>query len=109
MYFVYMIRNSANKLYTGITTDPERRVLHHNQGRGAQFTQRVPTFELAFLERYATMAGARRREMQIKRWRRDKKELLIYRYQRGLTTTYFEQRNAYSDALRTLRGIAGQR
>lgn len=86
MHFVYMIRNSANKLYIGITENPQTRLLSHNEKRGAQFTKRIPTFEIVFLEQYATLADARKREIQIKKWRSDKKETLIKRYQMRLVT-----------------------
>lgn len=86
MYFVYMIRNSANKLYIGVTEDPEARLRYHNEKRGAQFTKRIPTFEIVFLEQYVTLTEARKREIQLKKWRREKKKLLIRRYSRGLPT-----------------------
>ncbi len=86
MYFVYMIQNVHGDLYVGITDSPEQRLKYHNQQRGAQFTKRVPTFEVVFLEHYPTLAAARKREVQIKKWRRDKKEILIERYQKGLET-----------------------
>lgn len=86
MWFVYMIKNSANKLYVGITENPQDRVDYHNQKRGARFTKYIPTYEIVFLEKYRTLAQARTREIQIKKWRRDKKDFLIERYKKGLTT-----------------------
>jgi len=87
MFFVYMIKNSANLLYVGITEDPNARVLYHNQKRGAGFTKHIPTYKIVFLEQHLTLTEARRREIQIKKWRRDKKEALIKRYSEGLATT----------------------
>lgn len=86
MYFVYMICNSANKLYVGVTKNPQARLKSHNEKCGAQFTKRIPTFEVVFLERYEILSEARKREIQIKKWRRDKKEMLIKKYQMGLAT-----------------------
>ena len=86
MYFVYMIRNSANKLYVGITENPGLRLEYHNQQRGAQFTKRIPAFRIVFLEKHLTLSNARQREIQIKKWRREKKEILIQRYLNGLPT-----------------------
>lgn len=86
MHFVYMIRNSANKLYVGITKDPKRRVTYHNEKRGAGFTKQIPTFHLVFLEEHLTLTDARKREIQIKKWRREKKEMLIEKFQKGLET-----------------------
>lgn len=86
MYFVYIIRNADNKLYVGISVDPEMRVKTHNTRRGAKFTKTSPDSQLLFKEPYATMSEARRREIQIKKWRREKKELLIQRHLAGLPT-----------------------
>lgn len=86
MYFVYMIKNSADKLYTGITENPDKRVDYHNSKRGAKFTKYFPDFVNVFLEQYDTLADARKREIQIKKWSRKKKEFLIDRYNKGLET-----------------------
>ena len=86
MFFVYMIKNSVGKLYVGLTKDPESRVDHHNQKRGAKFTKYIPDFKIVFLEKYESLAIARKREVQIKKWRRDKKDKLIIKYSQGLET-----------------------
>ncbi len=86
MYYVYIAKNSINKLYVGVTENPQSRVYIYNQKRGAKFTKYVPDFKIIFLEEYSNLVEARRREIQIKKWRRDKKELLIQRYQSGLPT-----------------------
>ena len=86
MHFVYMIKNSANLLYVGITENPDARLKYHNQKRGAGFTKHIPTFRIVFIEKHPTLASARKREIQIKKWRRDKKETLIERYSKGLPT-----------------------
>lgn len=88
MYFVYMIKNSADKLYIGITKNPQKRVEYHNQKRGAKFTKYIPTYKIVFLEQYTSLAEARTREVQIKKWNRGKKEILIERYQKGLETKW---------------------
>ena len=75
-----------DKLYVGITENPNKRVGNHNQKRGAKFTKYVSDFKIVFLENYATLTQARKREIQIKKWRRDKKEILIQRYKSGLST-----------------------
>jgi len=80
-----MIKNSYGNLYIGITNNPERRLKEHNSNRGANFTKsgdlsRVNSrdeFKIVFLEPRESLVEARKREMQIKKWRRDKKEKLI--------------------------------
>ncbi len=86
MYFVYMIRNTDGKLYVGISIESEKRLRTHNARHGASFTKAHRNFELVFKEPYATMIEVRRREIQIKKWRRAKKEFLIQRYLAGLPT-----------------------
>jgi len=77
MSWVYIIRNKGNKLYIGVTEKPTSRLYYHNRKRGAQFTQNNPSFKIVFLEKYPDLAEARKREIQIKKWRRDKKDKLI--------------------------------
>jgi putative endonuclease len=86
MYFVYMLQNAYGDLYVGITDNPQQRVKYHNERRGALFTKRDSKFEIIFLEEHSTLAAARKREIQIKKWRREKKETLIERYRKGLPT-----------------------
>lgn len=86
MYFLYMIKNSSNKLYVGVTENPEKRLATHNSLRGAQYTKRVPDFKIVFLEEYLDLQQARKREIQIKKWSRSKKEMLIERYKNSLPT-----------------------
>lgn len=86
MYFVYMIQNDHKDLYVGTSENPQERLTYHNQKRGALFTKRESKFELVFLEEYVDLMSARKREIQIKKWRRDKKEFLIEKYRRGVPT-----------------------
>ncbi|HUO56113.1 MAG TPA: GIY-YIG nuclease family protein [Candidatus Paceibacterota bacterium] len=91
MYWVYMIKNDFNDLYVGITDNPEQRLKYHNEKRGALFTKRARSqdgrgiFHIVFLEQHPSLAAARQREIQIKKWRREKKENLIDRYTSGLS------------------------
>lgn len=86
MSFVYMIRDQDNRLYVGVSDNPQQRLRDHNRGAGAVFTN-TGNFRIVFLERYSTLKEARSREIQIKKWRREKKEILIERYVAGLPTT----------------------
>ena len=88
MYFVYMIKNDFGKLYVGITENLKDRLYYHNSKMGAEFTKGKAKFRMVFSEEYNTLAEARKREIQIKKWRRDKKEKLIDLYNRGINTKY---------------------
>ncbi|MFA6601889.1 MAG: GIY-YIG nuclease family protein [Candidatus Paceibacterota bacterium] len=85
MSFVYMIHDQNNRLYVGVSDNPERRLRDHNRKAGATFTHEGG-FRIVFLEKYNTLKDARSREVQIKKWRREKKETLISRYVEGLET-----------------------
>lgn len=86
MYFVYMIKNSYGNLYIGITDNPERRLTEHNTKIGSRFTKERDNFSIVFLEEYTTLVEARKREIQIKKWRRSKKDFLIDLYNRNILT-----------------------
>jgi len=86
MYHVYMIKNTRNQLYVGMTEDPNIRLHTHNTKQGAKFTKHAPDFKIVFLEAHTSLKEALAREVQIKKWRREKKEILIERYAKGLPT-----------------------
>ncbi len=66
-WFVYMVRCSDQSLYTGITTDLERRLSSHNQGVGARYTRSRLPVKLVYTETATDRGCALRRESQIKR------------------------------------------
>ena len=78
MYYVYILRNSQNKLYVGQTNNPLARGKRHGYGLASQYTsQGNHDFKLVFTEEFATRAEAMTREKQLKKWSRAKKEALI--------------------------------
>ena len=81
-----MIKNSYDNLYIGVTDNPERRLSEHNSKRGAGFTKNRDTFKIVFLEEHSSLQEAREREIQIKKWRRGKKEKLILLYNKSIST-----------------------
>ncbi|MGM0437012.1 MAG: GIY-YIG nuclease family protein [Bacillota bacterium] len=77
MNFVYIVKCSDNTLYTGYTTDIERRIKEHNEGKGAKYTRgRIPV-ELVYYEEKETKSLAMKREYEIKQLNREEKEELI--------------------------------
>lgn len=72
-----MIRCSDNSLYTGYTTDLERRVEEHNSGEGAKYTQSRTPVELVHSEEYTTRSDAMSREYEIKQLSKSGKENLV--------------------------------
>ena len=77
MYFVYVLRTVSNTLYIGVTQALHQRVDAHNRGRGADWTKVHPGAQIVYSESYPTLGLARKREIQLKKWSRAKKESLI--------------------------------
>ena len=77
MNYVYIVKCSDETLYTGWTTDLERRVRCHNSGKGAKYTRvRLPV-ELVYWEKFEDKKEAMRRECSIKRMSRKDKLYMI--------------------------------
>lgn len=77
MYQVYILRCSDGTFYTGITTQLERRVSEHNKGIASKYTRsRIPV-ELVYWEKAQDRSKATKRELEIKKWSREKKNSLI--------------------------------
>lgn len=79
-WFVYMLRCADDSLYTGITTDLERRVAEHNgevKTAGAKFTRSRQPVCLIHQEIHDSRSAATRREMEIKSLSRQQKLDLI--------------------------------
>lgn len=76
-YYLYIIRCSDKKLYVGATSNISLRLKEHNEGLGPKFTQIRRPVKLEYYEKFDNFKSARRREKQIKGWRREKKENLI--------------------------------
>jgi putative endonuclease len=74
-YFVYVIRNPAGILYTGIAKDVDARCERHNTGDGARFTRGRGPWIVVHVEGPLTRGDALRRECAIKSDRRFKSDL----------------------------------
>jgi putative endonuclease len=76
-HYVYIVLCSDDTLYTGYTTNIERRIATHNTGKGARYTRaRLPVSLVASWER-STKSEALRMEYALKRFPRAQKLLLI--------------------------------
>lgn len=77
-WFVYMIRSDDDTLYTGVTTDVERRFREHANGPlGARFFNGRTPLEVVFTESGHTRSSACKREAQIKKLSRAQKDRLL--------------------------------
>ena len=75
-HYVYVLRCGDDTLYTGYTTDVERRVAEHDAGEGAKYTRGRTPVELVHVESFETQSAAMSREYEIKQLSRSQKEQL---------------------------------
>ena len=77
MYYVYLIQCEDGSIYTGITTNLERRFKEHKGKAGGHYTRTHKVEKILYTEKYPTRSEALKRESQIKKLRREKKLKLI--------------------------------
>ena len=77
MPFIYIVRCADGTLYTGWTTDVERRIAQHNAGLGARYTRMRRPVALVYREEAPDRSTAMRREVAIKKLDRERKERLV--------------------------------
>lgn len=77
MFYFYLFRCKDNTLYAGVTNYPPQRQERYNSGNGAQWTKQHGEGKIVYTEKYKTLAETRKREIQVKKWSRIKKENLI--------------------------------
>lgn len=76
--FVHMMASGKNgTIYTGVTADLPKRVYEHREGLVAGFTKKYGCKNLVWFEALDDLEEARRRERQIKEWKRAWKIRLI--------------------------------
>ena len=77
-WWVYIVACSDGSLYTGITTDRERRIAEHNDSKkGAKYTRNRRPVDLVYSEMHPDRSTASKREYEIKKLSRAEKLKLI--------------------------------
>ncbi|CAI3794139.1 GIY-YIG nuclease family protein [Rheinheimera sp. MM224] len=78
-WFVYMVRTATGALYTGISTDPTRRLRQHSGELtgGAKALKGKGPLQLAFTYGMPCRSSASKLEYQLKQWPKKDKELLL--------------------------------
>lgn len=78
-WYVYILRCADSSFYTGVTTDPKRRLREHNECNrlGARYTRARRPVTMIWCETQADRAAALRREYAIKQMRRAAKQRLV--------------------------------
>ena len=75
-HFVYILKCVDNTLYTGYTTDVEKRFKTHSAGKGAKYTRSRLPLKIVYVAEFETKQDAMRREYQIKQLTRKQKDQL---------------------------------
>ena len=77
-YYVYILTNWNNKvMYVGMTNNLERRMYEHRHKLVQGFTAKYNVHKLIYYEETQDVHAALAREKEIKKWRREKKNLLV--------------------------------
>ncbi|MBD3311293.1 MAG: GIY-YIG nuclease family protein [Candidatus Magasanikbacteria bacterium] len=84
--YVYILSNTRRTVYyVGVTNFLQRRLSEHrNRLHKNSFTDRYNCVQLIYYEKYDSPMEAIRREKELKKWRREKKLLLVKRVNPGL-------------------------
>lgn len=77
MWFVYILLCKDKSLYTGSTNNIDRRFKDHLSGIGGRYTRSHKAEKLVYKEELANESEALKREAQLKKWSKAKKEALI--------------------------------
>lgn len=79
-WYVYLLRCADNSLYTGVTTDPERRVREHNgelKGKGAKYTRTRRPVSIAIALPLPSKVAVYQAEYALKRLSKPEKEAVV--------------------------------
>ena len=75
-WYLYILRCRDDTLYTGITTDVDKRLEAHRSGKGAKYTRGRGPLELVYREECGSHSSALKREAEVKKLSREEKEKL---------------------------------
>jgi len=76
-WHLYILRCADGTLYTGITTDVDKRFEAHRAGKGAKYTRGRGPLEIVYREECGDHSSSLKRELEVKKLSRPEKERLI--------------------------------
>jgi putative endonuclease len=77
-YYIYLLTNWNNRvMYIGVSNNLERRLYEHKNKLVKGFTEKYNVHRLVYYEETPDVRSALEREKEIKKWRRDKKDILV--------------------------------
>ena len=77
MFYFYILLCKDDSLYCGITNDLKKRESVHNTGKGSIYVRTHGGGKIIYSEKFADKIKAMRSEIEVKKWPRAKKLLLI--------------------------------
>ncbi|PIR49485.1 endonuclease [Candidatus Peregrinibacteria bacterium CG10_big_fil_rev_8_21_14_0_10_54_7] len=80
MPYFYIARCADCSLYCGSCKDLQSREDTHNTGKGAKYTRSRRPVKISYSEEFPTLSEAMRREAEVKRWPKDRKEMLMRKH-----------------------------
>lgn len=80
MFYVYILKCGDGSFYCGYTNDIEKRLEKHKSGKGAKYTRSRLPLEIVYVENFDNKSDALKRECEIKKLSRIKKEKLVENY-----------------------------
>ena len=80
---LYILKCSDGTLYTGITTNLDRRVIEHNTGKGAKYTRGRGPVEVVYFEKHENRSSASKAEAAFKKLTRNKKLEIVNKFLTG--------------------------
>src|SRR3989344_454983 len=73
-HYIYILECADTSLYVGSTNNLQKRLRQHNGSKsGAHYTKIRRPVVIKYTEKFKTLAEARRREAELKKWKRQKK------------------------------------
>lgn len=76
-FYVYIMASQSGTLYIGVTNNLLRCATEHKEGKIDGFSKKYSCNKLVYYEHCKNIYSIIAREKEIKKWRREKKELLI--------------------------------
>jgi len=92
-WYLYIARCREGSLYVGISKDVTRRIHEHNTTNKCRYTRFRKPLALLYQEECLNYSAARKRESEIKKWRREKKLALVVSFTK-LTPSEQSERGA---------------
>lgn len=76
-HFFYLARCADSSLYAGTCVNVQEREEKHNSGKGAKYTRSRSPVTIIYTEEFETLSEARKREAEVKKWTKTRKEMLV--------------------------------